>query len=85
MASEISEPIAELLASQNEEIAKYRWLESQLKGHDIGWARASNEWFEKHFTDWAREQRRLVDDDLSMTDESLGMTSESGVRELQPL
>ena len=39
----ISEPVAELMASQNEEIAKYRWHESRLKGHDIGWTRASDE------------------------------------------
>ena len=81
----ISEPVAELMASQNEEVAKYRLLESQLKGHDIGWKQASDEWFEKHFADWARGQRRMIDKDLSMTDESLGITSETGVLELQPL
>ena len=80
----ISVPIAELLTSQNEEIAKYRWLESKLKRHDIGWQMAADEWFEKHFIDWAREQRRLVDKALSMTDESLGIRSDSVVREFQP-
>ena len=82
---EISAPIAELLASQNEEIAKYKRLESQRLGTAMDWTKASNEWFEKHFADWAKEQRRLVDADLSMTDESLGLTSSQGVQELQPL
>ena len=81
---DISAPIAELLASQNEEIAKYKRLESQRRGTALDWPKASAEWFEKHFADWAREQRRLVDADLSMTDESLGLTSRQAVQELQP-
>lgn len=80
---EISAPIAELQASQIEEIAKYKWFESQRLGADIGWVRASDEWFEKHFGDWVREQRRLIDEALSMTDESLGVTSDEEARELQ--
>jgi hypothetical protein len=80
---EISAPIAELQASQVEEIAKYKWFESQRLGTDIGWTRASNEWFEKHFGDWVREQRRLIDEALSMADASNTPTNEQGVRELQ--
>ena len=81
---EISAPIIELQASQNEEIAKYQRLESQRLGADIGWRRAADEWFEKHFADWARAQRRVIDETLSLTDESLEMTSRHGIRELQP-
>ncbi|MEI6082821.1 MAG: hypothetical protein WCS70_00815 [Verrucomicrobiota bacterium] len=80
---EISVPIAELQASQTEEITKYKWFESQRLGADIGWTRAADEWFEKHFADWVREQRRLIDEALSMTDESLGATSDEESRELQ--
>ena len=52
------------MTAQNEAVEKYRRLESRQKGHDIGWRRASDEWLEKHFPDWAREQRRLIDDAL---------------------
>jgi hypothetical protein len=45
--SELSAPMIELLASQNDEIAKYKWFESQRLGRDIGWRTASDEWFEK--------------------------------------
>ena len=81
---EISVPIAELLTSQNKEIAKYKWFESQRLGHDIGLARASEEWFEKHFADWVRDQRRVIDEALSMTDQSPTTTSAASVRELHP-
>jgi hypothetical protein len=82
---ELSAPIAELLASQNDEAAQYKWIESQRLGYDIGWARASDEWFEKHFADWVQAQRRVIDEALSMTDDSLGMARDQGARELQPL
>lgn len=72
---DISAPIAELLASQNEEIAKYKRLESQRRGTALDWPKASAEWFEKHFTDWAREQRRRVDVELSRTDDSPVLTN----------
>ena len=78
---EISTPIAELITSQNEEIAKYKRLESQRLGAAIDWSRASDEWFEKHFAAWAREQRRVIEETLSLADESIGQ----GVQELQPL
>ena len=47
-------PFAELERSQREEIAKYKWIESEKVGHDIGWERARAEWFAKHFPDWKR-------------------------------
>ena len=77
--NEFIRPIAELTASHNAEIAKFKRRESQHLGRDIGWTEASDKWFEKHFADWARDQRRLIDKALSMTDESLGLTSEHGL------
>ncbi|MCX7916365.1 MAG: hypothetical protein N3A53_08715 [Verrucomicrobiae bacterium] len=47
-------PIAELERSRREEIAKYKWIESEKRGYDIGWERAQAEWMEKHFADWKR-------------------------------
>lgn len=47
-----SSPLAEVLRSQHEEISKYKWIESEKAGQDIGWERASREWLEKHFPDW---------------------------------
>jgi len=82
---EISAPMIELQASQNEEISKYQRLESQRLGTEIGWRRAADEWFEKHFTDWARAQRQVIDETLSMTDESLEMTSQLDAQEMQPV
>ena len=73
--NEFIRPIAELTASHDAEIAKFKRFESQRLGRDIGWAEASDKWFEKHFADWAHNQRRIIDEALSMTDESLGLTS----------
>ena len=47
----------ELIRSQREEIEKYRWIESEKAGRDIGWNRASEEWKQKHFTGWKRNFR----------------------------
>jgi hypothetical protein len=47
----------ELIRSQREEIEKYRWIESEKAGRDIGWRRASEEWKQKHFTSWKRNLR----------------------------
>jgi hypothetical protein len=80
---ENSTPLAELLASQNEEIAKHKWLVSQRLGADVGWARASEEWFEKHLADWVQAQRRLIDEALCMTDHTLTAASVQRVREYQ--
>jgi len=44
----------QLLRSQREEIEKYRWIESEKAGRDIGWKRASEEWKQKHFAGWKR-------------------------------
>jgi hypothetical protein len=44
----------ELIRSQREEIEKYRWIESEKTGRDIGWKRASEEWKQRHFPAWKR-------------------------------
>jgi hypothetical protein len=53
-----SSPLAEFIRSQQEEITKYKWIESEKNGHDIGWDRATQEWMEKHFPDWKRYRWR---------------------------
>jgi len=50
-------PFVEMARSQREEIEKYRWIESERTGHDIGWKRASEEWMQKHFAEWKRSLR----------------------------
>ena len=60
-----SDPLLELIHHQQEEVAKYKWIESQKAGEDIGWERAAAEWLEKHFPAWERNQRnRAIDDAL---------------------
>jgi hypothetical protein len=48
------DPLAGLLRGQREEIEKYRWIESEKVGEDIGWERAAVEWKRKHFAAWKR-------------------------------
>jgi hypothetical protein len=63
-----SDPLLELIRVQQEEVAKYKWIESQKAGQDIGWERATTEWLEKHFAGWERDQRsRAIDDALHAT------------------
>lgn len=38
---------------QLDEILKYKWIESQQAGFDIGMDRGIREWLHKHFTAWA--------------------------------
>jgi hypothetical protein len=45
-------PFAEILWSQQEEIERYKWIESEKKGHDIGWRRAVMEWQQRHYPEW---------------------------------
>jgi hypothetical protein len=49
--------VDKLIRSQREEIEKYRWIESEKAGRDIGWQRASEEWKQKHFPAWKRSIR----------------------------
>jgi hypothetical protein len=50
------DPLAEIIRSQQEEIQKYKWIESEKAGYDIGWERATREWLQKHFPDWKRHR-----------------------------
>jgi hypothetical protein len=43
---------------QREEILKYKWIESEKAGRDIGIEAAIREWLQKHFTLWAAAQAR---------------------------
>src|SRR5882762_3204354 len=55
--SEYKSPLADLMRSQREEIEKYRWIESEKAGRDIGWQRASEEWMRKYFPGWKQNVR----------------------------
>ena len=55
----------ELIRSQREEIEKYRWIESEKAGRDIGWERAREEWKQKYFFIWERNfPRRDIEPSL---------------------
>jgi len=57
------DPLGEINRSQQEEIIKYKWIESEKAGKDIGWERARQEWLDKHFPAWkdARWQSVISD------------------------
>ena len=56
MAQRNSEPdyYKEFLA-EREEIRRYKWIESQRAGHDIGFERALTEWVASHREIWRAE------------------------------
>jgi hypothetical protein len=45
-----------MVRSQAEEIKKYKWIESEKAGRDIGWERATREWMQKHFPQWKQHR-----------------------------
>lgn len=45
--------------AEREEILKYKWLESEKVGYDIGFERALLDWIRKHRDNW-RESRRAA-------------------------
>jgi hypothetical protein len=58
-------PFAEIIKSQQEEIGKYKWIESEKVGRDIGWDCAADEWSHKHFPEWKHHiWNRAVQDAL---------------------
>jgi hypothetical protein len=64
------DPLADVIRSQQEEIKKYKWIESQKAGGDIGWERAEQEWLQKHFPEWKRDSwKRAVNDALDSQEE----------------
>jgi len=50
------DPLAEFDRSTAEEIKKYKWIESERAGQDIGWERARQEWLQKHFPAWKQKR-----------------------------
>jgi hypothetical protein len=34
------------------EIMRYKWLESEKEGHDIGLSRAAREWIARYYDSW---------------------------------
>jgi len=52
-----ADPLLELIHHQQEEVAKYKWIECEKAGQDIGWERAIAEWLERHFPAWERHQK----------------------------
>ena len=61
----IQDPLAEILRSQQEEIKKYKWIESEKAGRDIGWERAVREWLQNYFPGWKRYRwNRAVEEAL---------------------
>jgi hypothetical protein len=68
-------PFAEIIHSQQEEIGKYKWLESEKAGHDIGWECAAHEWSYKHFPEWKRHVwNRAVQDALQAEERGAAFT-----------
>jgi len=56
-------PLTDIVRSQAEEIKKYKWIESEKAGSDIGWERATREWMQKFFPEWKqyRWQRAIAE------------------------
>jgi hypothetical protein len=48
----LGQPIVELIWSQQDEIEKFKWIESERRGGDIGWERAVREWCRQHYEAW---------------------------------
>jgi hypothetical protein len=46
--------VTELLKNKDVliEIDKYKWIESEKAGHDIGFSQASKEWLNRHSDKW---------------------------------
>ena len=63
------DPLADVFRSQQEEIKKYKWIESEKAGRDIGWERAAREWMHHHFPNWKRDRwNRFVEEALRSQD-----------------
>ena len=53
----------EILRDQQAEINKYKWIESERAGRDIGWDRAQQEWMLNHLGDWIHHGREAAIDE----------------------
>ena len=43
---------------EREEVLKYKWIESEKSGYDIGYHRAWLDWHRKHKKQWTHEKAR---------------------------
>jgi len=66
-----SDPLAEVFRSQQEEIKKYKWIESEKAGRDIGWERAAREWLQRHFPGWKKDSWERFVKEALRSDSSL--------------
>ena len=44
--------------AEREEILRYKWLESERRGYDIGFEKALLEWIRKHREKWRMQRRK---------------------------
>lgn len=65
------DPLAEILRSQLEEINKYKWIESEKAGKDIGMERATREWMAKCFPQWKTHRWKSALQEALQADASL--------------
>ena len=45
------------LKAEHEEILRHKWLESEKRGHDVGFNLAMIDWRMKHRSQWRRERQ----------------------------
>jgi hypothetical protein len=45
---------------EREEILKHKWLESERKGHDIGYSTALIDWIIKHRRGWKKYRKNEI-------------------------
>lgn len=43
--------------AEREEILKHKWIESEKRGHDIGFERALTDWILHHRSKWRRSRQ----------------------------
>ena len=53
----LPKPLVELVQAVHEEIAKYKWIESEKAGRDIGTKQALEDWLQFHFPAWVRQEK----------------------------
>jgi hypothetical protein len=66
-----TDPLADVFRSQQEEIKKYKWIESEKVGKDIGWERATREWMQQHFPGWKQDRWNWFIQEALRTQDSL--------------
>ncbi len=51
-----SAELAQLLKDEKvlKEIEKFKWIESEKVGHDIGFAKASEDWLSRYGKEWSK-------------------------------